>query len=332
MTFDFAKELEAKLGPSDEAEEACDFLSTGVLPLNFILSGTYVGGIPVGRIVEIYGGESSGKTALATMIMSEAQKKGGLAVFLDYENTFDPRRARVFGLNTSDRATFWLKKPETTEACFQYIEKIAEIIEDAKARGKISAPTVIVVDSVAAMSTMAECETDYGDLNMKTNLSLAMVLSRCLKKITSTIHKNNITLLFLNQTRDNPGVLYGEKEKTTGGKALKFYASTRIRLTKEKRVQGEDKSVLGEIVRAVVVKNKVFRPYGECVYTSSFTEGIDLIDTHVNFAAEAGILGTTKGWVEYNGQKMRRKELVDNLKSSADEYREFLEYIKQAGK
>ena len=327
MSVDYVKEIEKKLGPPEEIEEVSGFISTGILPLNHILSGTYTGGIPVGRITEIFGGESSGKTALATMVLAETQRKGGVAVFLDFEHAFDARRARVFGLNTECKSTWIYRKPESAESAFKGIEGIAELAE----AGVIKKDITIVVDSVAAMTTLAELEADYDEMNMKTNLSLSMVLSRCLKRVASVISKHNITLIFLNQTRDNPGVMYGDKEKTPGGKALKFYASTRVKLTKVGKIIGDDKDVLGETIKATVIKNKVYRPFRECGYSSSFTIGVDLIGTHVNFADALGLLGNTKGWVEYNGNKMRRKELVAKMKEDKAEYDAFLNYILESG-
>lgn len=325
--MDYLKEIEKKLGPPEEVEEVTGYISTGILPLNHILSGSYTGGIPVGRISEICGGESSGKTALATMILAETQRKGGVAVFLDFEHAFDPRRAKVFGLNTEDKSIWIYRKPETAEAAFKGIEGIAELAE----AGVINRDITIVVDSVAAMNTIAELEADYDELNMKTNLSLSMTLSRCLKRISGVINKHNITLILINQLRDNPGVMYGDKEKTPGGRALKFYCSTRVKLSKSGKIQDEDKQFTGESVRATITKNKVYRPWRECNYSSSFTYGVDLIDTHVAFADELGLLGTTKGWIEYNGQKMRRKELVAQMRENKTEYDKFINYILESG-
>jgi recombination protein RecA len=328
--MDFIKEIEKKLGPPEEIDEVAGFISTGILPLNHILSGSYTGGVPIGRITEIFGGESSGKTALATMVLAETQRMGGLAVFLDYEHAFDSRRAQVFGLDTEDKTKWIYRKPETAEAGFKAIGDIAEIVAAASEKGA-TVPITIVIDSVAAMVTLAELETDYSDLNMKTNLSLSMVLSRCLKRVAPVISKHNITLIFLNQTRDNPGVMYGEKEKTPGGKAMKFYASTRVKLSKTGKLLNEEKEVTGETVKATVIKNKVYRPFREGSYSSSFTIGVDLVETHVNFADELGILGNTKGWVEYNGSKMRRKELSEQMRQDKEKYDEFINFIINSG-
>ena len=325
--MDYIKEIEKKLGPPEEAEEVVGYISTVILPLNHILSGSYMGGVPVGRITEICGGESSGKTALATMILAETQRKGGVAVFLDLEHALDAKRASVFGLNSEDQSSWIYRKPETAEAAFKGIEGIAELAE----AGTIKKDVTIVVDSVAAMNTIAELEADYDELNMKTNLSLSMTLSRCLKRISGVISRHNITLILLNQLRDNPGIMYGDKEKTSGGRALKFYCSTRLKLSKSGKIVDEDKQFTGENINAVVIKNKVYRPWRECKYSSSFTYGVDLVDTHVAFADGLGLLGTSKGWVEYNGQKMRRKELVTKMREDKAEYDNFVNYILQSG-
>lgn len=325
--MDFLKEIEKRLGPPEEVEKVSGFISTGILPLNHILSGSYSGGVPIGRVTEIFGGESSGKTALATMLMAETQRNGGIAIFFDFEHAFDPIRASVFGLNTEDKNSWIYRKPDSVETAFKGIEAIADLVATSSVKRDIT----VVIDSVAAMQTLDEIEADYDELNMKTNLSLSLVLSRCLKKLTPVIAKHNISLIFLNQTRDNPGVVYGDKEKTPGGKALKFYASTRVKLSKAGKLQDENKDFTGETVKAQVIKNKVYRPWRECEYVSSFEFGIDLVDTHVAFADDLGILGNTKGWVEYNGSKMRRKELVLRMKEDREEYDKFIQYILDSG-
>jgi protein RecA len=304
----FIDDIFDKIGENDLNQDVSDWLGTGFLPLNKALSGRHDGGFPVGRITEIYGGESSGKTLLATMAMIETQRKGGLAVMLDYEHAFSMRRARSLGL-CGDRETWIYKQPETAEAGFKIIELIANKVREADSEKHVT----VVCDSVASMLTQSELEADYDESNMKTKLSLPAVLSTSLKKLAGLINKTNVTLIFLNQVRDNPGVMFGDKEKTAGGRALKFYASVRVRLSKAGKIkEGED--ITGENVVALTVKNKVFEPFKKVVYVSNFAEGVNLELSHINALKNAGMLGSTKGWLVWDGEKFRAKDLEALLK------------------
>lgn len=316
------KNLIEELGPSDFNQDVSSWLNTGYLPLNKIISGKYHGGIPVGRVTEIFGGESCGKTLLATMAMMSTQQLGGAAILLDYERAFSVSRAHQLGMSIDDDCWFY-KQPLTAEEGFYIIDTIAETVRKNQTTKHIT----VVVDSIASMVPKSVVETGYDDLNMKTNLSLAMLLSSALPKVVNTINKNNITLIFLNQVRDNPGVMFGEKEKTPGGKAMKFYASLRVKLTKRGKVKDGD-VIIGENVQAEVVKNKVYEPFQNTTYLSNFSVGIDLVVSHINHAVEQGWLGTSKGWVDWDGKKMRPNILVETLKNEPEAYSQFLTLFK----
>lgn len=324
LTDEFLKKIYKEIGESDANQDVSDWLSTGFLPLNKTISGRYDGGFPVGRISELYGGESSGKTLLATMAMIETQKKGGLALKLDYEHAFSLRRAIQLGLDPDPKKWIY-KQPETAEQGFQIIEFVANAVRQAGNPMFITC----VIDSVAAMQTEEELKAGYDEATMKTRLSLAACLSTSLKKISALVNKTNITLLFLNQTRSNVGVLYGDKEKTVGGNALKFYASVRAKLAKQGKIKDEENKelIIGENVAAQIIKNKVWEPWRTCEWVTHFTEGINLELSHMNFAKEIGMLGDTKGYLEFDGKKYRAKDLEQTLKKDREMYARFLQEI-----
>lgn len=308
-----------EIGENDANQGVSDWLTTGILPLNFALSGRYDGGIPVGRITEIYGAASSGKTLLATMALIETQKKGGAAALMDFEHAFSIDRAEQLGLCSSPDQWIY-KQPNTAEAGFAMIEKICEIM----AKHDPTRHVTIVVDSTASMVTESELKAGFEDGNMKTRLSLAVAMSGALKLLAGIISRTNTTLIFLNQTRDNPGVMFGDKETTPGGNAQKFYASLRVRLRKGAKVKDKDGVVTGEEVTAMTVKNKVYRPFVESKYFSSFAEGVDLYETHINALHEMGRLGDTKGWLEFHGKKYRAAELNALCREDPDFYQQLL--------
>jgi len=307
--MDLIDSIIAQIGGSDANQDVSDWLSTGLLQLNEAISGDIGGGVPVGRVTEIYGGESSGKTLLATMAMIETQRKGGLAVFLDHEHAFSISRARKLGL--SDSRDIWLyKQPETAEQSFGVIETVCDMVN----KNGITKHITIVVDSVGSMVTEMELEADWGSENMKTRLSLATFLSGGLKKIVPKISKTNVTLIFLNQIRVNPTVVFGDKETQPGGKALKFFASLRIKLFKGAKYK-IDEEIVGENITAEVVKNKVFEPFRRAQYITHLTNGINLELSHIEELERRKKLGATAGWCELDGKKYRKKELVEKAKA-----------------
>lgn len=318
---DFIDSIYDEIGENDGNEDVKDWLSTGVLPLNKALSGDYHKGLPMGRIIEIFGGESSGKTLIATKAMEQTQARGGLAVFLDFEHAFSIERARQLGL--SDERGKWIyKQPTVAEEGFAVIKAIANKVE----ADNLDTPITIVVDSVAAMTTQEEMETDFGKENMRTQGALSRLMSSSLRKIAPIINKKNITLIFLNQTRDNLGVSFGDKKKTTGGNALKFFASVRIKLAKIGKEKRKDE-IVGEKVVSETIKNKCSPPFKKAEWLASYTEGIDLEMTHIRALKDMGKLGKTKGFVEFDGKKYREYELAEILKKDRNMYADLLKLL-----
>jgi recombination protein RecA len=307
-----------EIGVNDSNQDVSDWLSTGVLPLNKIMSGKYRGGFPVGRVTEIYGGESSGKTLMATMAMKETQKRDGVAALLDFEHAFSLSRAEELGLIT-DPAHWIYKQPTTAEEGFSIAEKICNLVRKHGSDRHVT----LVFDSIASMVTKAELEAGFEDGNMKTRLSLPVLMSTSLKMLSGIISRTNVTAIFLNQTRDNPGIMFGDKESQPGGKAMKFYASLRIRLGKSGKIKDGD-NITGEEVVAKTIKNKVFRPFLDCSYHSSFSKGIDLPTTHILALAGMGLMGDSKGFYAFEEKKYRLKDLVALMNEDAEAYERLL--------
>lgn len=315
LVDDLAKEF----GLSDENQDVSQWLDTGLLPLNKIISGRYDGGFPVGRISEVYGLESCGKTAIATVVMAETQKRGGFAVFLDYEHSFSLSRAKTLGLQ--DQPDQWLyKQPTTAEEGFLLVERIIELVRKHSSDRMIT----IVIDSVASMMTQSQVDASFGKANMHTMISLPRVLSGALPKLAKLINDSNVTLILLNQIRDNVSALgYGEKTKTPGGNAVRFYCSVRIQLTKIGKLE-KSGAIYGERIKAFTRKNKVAPPLKDCVYNFNFETGVDFATSHIESAKDAKLIEASGGWVPYKGKKRRIGELVEHLNSNPDEYAEFL--------
>jgi protein RecA len=278
---EMAKEFSASDFYKELGENHCNqsvdyYLTTGLKQLDFALSGRYYGGgFGAGRIHEIYGGESSGKTMIATMVMAAAQAAGGIAMFLDYEHSFDQYRAMTLGLNIDNTSGKWFyQQPDTAEDGFEKIEKIVNMLIESES----TVPVCIVVDSVASMNTREELEAGFNQ-NMRTKLSLAATMSSSLKRIKSLVSSSNVTLLFLNQTRTNPSQTFGDSDVVAGGNALKFYASTRTKLSKGFKIKDGD-NVVGENVKAMTLKNKLFMPFKEAKFKTDFSIGIDMYVSH----------------------------------------------------
>ncbi len=309
------KDLHKKVGGNDFNEPVMGWLSTGYLPLNHSMSGSYTGGFPVGRISEVYGGPSSGKTLLATMAMIETQKRGGFAVFLDYEHAFDMARGASLGLDIETPERWLFKQPNTAEEGLGLVKNICTQVEKLKSKTHVT----IIIDSVAAMKTKEELEAGFDKANMKTKLSLATVMSLGLKQVVDVIQKSNVTVIFLNQVRVNPGVMFGDNETTPGGESLKFYASLRMRIAKGAKVfevpSDRKSAVIGEIIRAQMVKNKVYRPFCKAEWTSDFDVGIELDVSHINALVEMEKLAkNSSGRIEIDGKKLTIKQLSQAMK------------------
>ncbi|NLU09578.1 MAG: recombinase RecA [Tepidanaerobacter acetatoxydans] len=300
----FGKGSIMKLGEA-AARFNIEAISTGALPLDIALG---VGGVPRGRVIEIFGPESSGKTTVALHIIAEAQKGGGTAAFIDAEHALDPTYAKNLGVNTDD---LLISQPDTGEQALEIAETLV----------RSGAVDVVVIDSVAALVPKAEIEGEMGDAHVGLQ---ARLMSQALRKLSGAISKSNTVAIFINQLREKVGIMFGNPETTPGGRALKFYSSVRLDVRRiETLKQGEE--MLGNRTRVKVVKNKVAPPFKQAEFDIIYGEGISREGCVLDFAVEEGLIQKSGAWYSYGKEKIGQGR--ENAKQYLREHPEILQDV-----
>ena len=301
----FGKGSVMKLGDFKSLE--IESISTGALTLDIALG---IGGIPKGRIIEIYGPESSGKTTLALHCIAESQKKGGEAAFIDAEHALDPSYAKKIGVDIDNLI---VSQPDTGE----------QALEIAEALIRSGAIDIIVVDSVAALVPKAEIDGDMGDAHVGLQ---ARLMSQALRKLAGTINKTNATIIFINQLREKVGVMFGNPETTAGGRALKYYASVRMDIRRIEAIK-QDGEVVGNRTRVKVVKNKVAPPFREAEFDIVYGKGISKEGSVLDLAVNLDIIEKAGSWFSYNGEKIGQGR--ENVKRYLTENPKFMDEVEK---
>ena len=293
-------------------------IPTGSIGLNAALG---VGGFPRGRVIEIYGPESSGKTTLAIHAIAEAKKAGGIAAIIDAEHAFDRFYAEKLGVDVEN---LWISQPDSGEQALEIAEQLI----------RSSAVDIVVIDSVAALTPKAELEGDMGESKMGLQ---ARLMSQALRKLTATISKTNTTCIFINQLRDKLGVMFGNPETTTGGNALKFYASVRLDIRRVSQIKDGDE-VIGNQTRVKVVKNKVAPPFRKAEFDIMFGEGISRAGEIIDMGVEKGIIKKSGSWFSYDDTKLgqgrdaAKKCIQDNPELAEELEAKIMEALRPATK
>tara|TARA_Y200000002_G_scaffold7028_1_gene5893 strand:+ start:2423 stop:3415 length:993 start_codon:yes stop_codon:yes gene_type:complete len=301
----YGKGTVMKMG--DSPDENVEAISSGSLGLDIALG---VGGYPKGRVVEIYGPESSGKTTLTLHAIAECQKKGGIAAFIDAEHAFDRFYAENLGI---DIENLIISQPD-------HGEQALEITDNLIRSGAID---MVIIDSVAALTPKSEIEGEMGDSKMGLH---ARLMSQALRKLTSSISKTNCTVIFINQLREKIGIMFGNPETTTGGNALKFYASIRLDIRRSTQIKSSDGVVMGNKTRVKIVKNKVAPPFKLAEFDIMYGEGISKVGEIIDLAVEAEIINKSGSWFSYDGTKLGQgRDAVKSLLKDNPDLTETLE-------
>ncbi|TBN39965.1 recombinase RecA [Paracoccus subflavus] len=279
----FGKGSIMKLGKDNPVTEI-EATSTGSLGLDIALG---IGGLPKGRIIEIFGPESSGKTTLTLHVVAEEQKKGGVCAFVDAEHALDPQYARKLGVNLDE---LLISQPDTGEQALEIVDTLV----------RSGAVSLVVVDSVAALTPKSEIEGDMGDMQMG---SQARLMSQAMRKLTASIGRSNCMVIFINQIRMKIGVMFGNPETTTGGNALKFYASVRLDIRRTGAVKDRDE-VIGNATRVKVVKNKVAPPFRQVEFDIMYGEGISKVGELIDLGVKAGVVEKSGAWYSYGDERI----------------------------
>lgn len=310
----FGKGTVMRLG--DKVAEEVEVIPSGSLGLDIALG---VGGYPRGRIIEVYGQESSGKTTLTLHAIAEAQKKGGTAAFIDAEHAFDPNYAKKIGVDTD---TLIISQPDNGEQALEIVDSLV----------RSGAIDIIVIDSVAALTPKSEIEGDMGDSKMGVH---ARLMSQALRKITGSISKANCVVMFINQLRDKIGVTFGNPETTTGGNALKFYSSVRVDVRRQSTpLTTKDGDAYGSLTKVKIVKNKVAPPFQRTEFEIVYGEGISKIAEIVDWGVDYNIVSKSGAWYSYGGTRLAqgREATIALLKDNPEMAEEIENKIKQAAK
>ena len=301
----YGKGTVMKMG--DSPNENVEAISSGSLGLDIALG---VGGYPKGRVVEIYGPESSGKTTLTLHAIAECQKKGGIAAFIDAEHAFDRFYAENLGV---DIENLIISQPD-------HGEQALEIADNLIRSGAID---MVIIDSVAALTPKSEIEGEMGDSKMGLH---ARLMSQALRKLTSSISKTNCTVIFINQLREKIGIMFGNPETTTGGNALKFYASIRLDIRRSTQIKSTDGVVMGNKTRVKIVKNKVAPPFKLAEFDIMYGEGISKVGEIIDLAVESEIINKSGSWFSYEGTKLGQgRDAVKTLLKDNPDLMETLE-------
>ena len=304
----FGKGAIMRLGKDGKDAEPIEVISTGALSLDIALG---VGGIPRGRIIEIYGPESSGKTTLTLHIVSEAQRAGGTAAFVDAEHALDTNYAKRIGVNVEE---LLVSQPDTGEQALEIVDMLV----------RSGAVDVIVIDSVAALTPKAEIEGEMGDTHVGLQ---ARLMSQALRKLTGSVSRSNCTVIFINQIRMKIGVMFGSPETTTGGNALKFYSSIRLDIRRIASIKASEEEVIGNRTRVKVVKNKVAAPFRQAEFDVMFGKGISRTGDILDLAVAKEIVAKSGTWFSYKEERLGQGR--ENAKEYIGERPELLKKIEQ---